>query len=83
MRWTRSPWSELPRRQGSASNCRGRLKLWKANDTNLRFWGALPSDLNSRDQIHRQRVFCRRQLPSAKECGFKVGSQGVENEQRG
>lgn len=71
--WTGSPWSELPRRYGSASTCWRRLKLWESNGTFLRLWRAFLSDLNSRDQIHWGQCFADGSFAPAKKGGLKVG----------
>jgi transposase len=49
--WTGAPWSELPRRYGSASTCWRRLKQWEETGVLLKLWRGFLAQLNAQQKL--------------------------------
>jgi len=58
--WTGAPWSELPRRYGSATTCWRRLRQWEERGVLVALWRAFLNQLNDRQKDSLGRVLRRR-----------------------
>src|SRR5919108_4136982 len=54
---TGAQWSELPRRYGSPSTCRRRLKHWEETGVLLKLWRAFLAQLNDQEKLRWDECF--------------------------
>jgi transposase len=55
--WTGAPWSELPPRYGSPTNCWRRLRQWEDSGVLLALWRAFLNERNDRQKIRWNECF--------------------------
>ena len=81
--WTGAPWSELPRRYGSASTCWRRLKQWEEMGVLLKLWRGFLAQLNAQQKLRGDECVADGSFIPAKKGGPRSARRNAARGQSG